>query len=60
MRLVADRAYVPAYLQAGQALMRLDRLQEATEILRNGIVIARQQGNDHAASEMSGLLASLE
>ena len=52
--------YVPAYLQAGQALVRLNRPAEAVEVLRRGIAVARQQGNQHAQGEMEGLLASLE
>ncbi len=52
--------YVPAYLQAGQVLARLNRPAEAVEVLRRGIAVARQQGNQHAQGEMEGLLASLE
>jgi thioredoxin-like negative regulator of GroEL len=51
--------YVPAYLQTGQALVRLGRTEEAAEVLRRGITVARQQSNDHARGEMEGLLASL-
>lgn len=51
--------YVPAYHQAGQALLRLGRADEARGILRQGIAAARQQGNFHAAEEMQGLLDSM-
>jgi cytochrome c-type biogenesis protein CcmH/NrfG len=51
--------YVPAYHQAAQALVRLDRRTEADEVLRRGIGVARQQGDLHAAEEMQGLLANL-
>lgn len=52
--------YVPAYLQAGQALMRLDRLDEARSILQRGIEVARRLGDLHAAGEMEGFLESLD
>jgi predicted Zn-dependent protease len=51
--------YVPAYQQAGQALVRLGRAAEAASALRQGITIARGQGNLHAAEEMQGLLDTL-
>jgi tetratricopeptide (TPR) repeat protein len=54
-----DPAYVPAYQQAGQVLLRLGRDDQARAVLQAGVTIATRQGNDHAASEMSGLLAGL-
>ncbi len=54
-----DPPYVPAFFMAGQQLAQLGRVGEARSVLRNGIEQARQQGNDHAAGEMSELLASL-
>ena len=51
--------YVPAFFMAAQQLAELDRIEEAREYLRMGIEEARQQGNQHAAAEMSELLASL-
>src|SRR5262249_2779964 len=51
--------YVPAYQQAGQALARLGRLEEAGDVLRQGIAVARQQNDAHALGEMQGLLDSL-
>ena len=51
--------YVPAFFMAGQQLTRLDRVNEARTILRDGIEAARIQGNGHAAGEMSEFLASL-
>src|SRR5438034_5379617 len=47
--------YIPAYQQAGQALVRLARTEEAREVLRRGSAMAMQQGNSHAAEEMQGL-----
>lgn len=58
--LIQDQAYVPAFLMAGQALIRLARDAEAVEILRQGIAAAQAQGNIHALGEMQGLLSSIE
>jgi tetratricopeptide (TPR) repeat protein len=55
-----DPAYVPAFFMAGQQLVRLQRLDEARTILREGIAAAQIQGDVHAAGEMSEFLASLE
>jgi hypothetical protein len=52
-------AYVPAFFMAAQQLVRLGRVAEARTYLRDGIEQARQQGNAHAAGEMSEFLASL-
>src|SRR5437016_627969 len=46
--------YVAAYQQAGQALVRLARPDEAREVLRHGVAQALQQRNQHAAEEMQG------
>ena len=51
--------YVPAFFMAAQQLVRLARIEEARTWLRSGIEAARQQGNAHAAGEMSEFLASL-
>jgi Flp pilus assembly protein TadD len=58
--LTVDANYVPAYQQAGQALVRLGRPEEARDVLRRGIAVAQKQGNPHAGEEMQGLLASLD
>ncbi len=51
--------YIPAFFMASQQLARLDRVDEARSVLRDGIEQARSQGDAHAASEMSEFLASL-
>ena len=51
--------YVPAFFMASQQLVRLSRVKEARTMLRNGIEQARQQGDSHAAGEMSEFLTSL-
>jgi thioredoxin-like negative regulator of GroEL len=59
----AAAPYIPAYLQAGQALVRLDRIDEAADVLRAGIDAAGRVGTAdalHARGEMQGLLASIE
>jgi predicted Zn-dependent protease len=52
--------YVPAYMHAGQALARLNRVPEAREVWQRGVEVARQQGNAHAAEEMAGMIANCE
>ena len=49
----------PAFFMAGQQLVRLQRIDEARTILRDGIAAARIQGDLHAAGEMTEFLASL-
>jgi tetratricopeptide (TPR) repeat protein len=55
----ATPEYVPSYLQAGQALTRLGRIEQAREVYQRGIVQARKHGEQHAAEEMQGLMDSL-
>ncbi len=52
-------AYVPAYVQAGQVLVRLDRLEDARRVYQQGIEVARRQGDQHAAEEMTDFLGQL-
>ncbi|WP_145237248.1 hypothetical protein [Urbifossiella limnaea] len=59
----AAAPFIPAYLQAGQALARLDRTDEAATVLRDGIAAADRVGTAdamHARGEMLGLLATVE
>jgi len=51
--------YVPAYMQAGRTLTRLQRDEEARELFRTGIAVAQQKGDLHAAEEMQGFLEGL-
>ena len=48
--------YVPAYQMAGQMLHEAERPDEARQWLQNGLAAARRTGNQHAASEIQGLL----
>ena len=54
-----DPKYVAAFFMAAQQLVELDRLDEARTFLRDGIDEARRQNNQHAAAEMSELLAEI-
>lgn len=59
----AASPYIPAYLQAGQALVRLDKISEAATLLRDGIAAASRVATAdalHARGEMQGLLDSIE
>ncbi|RMF39214.1 MAG: hypothetical protein D6753_14340 [Planctomycetota bacterium] len=51
--------HVPAFFRCGQLLAESERVDEARDYLRRGIEAARQQGDLHAAAEMSELLADL-
>ncbi len=58
---ILERApdYVPAYLQHGQLLAKLDREDEAKTMFRAGIAVAKRVGDGHAAGEMEGFLEGL-
>jgi predicted Zn-dependent protease len=51
--------YVPAWFQRGQLLAGADRVQEAREVLVEGIAVARRVGDAHAEGEMAEFLESL-
>jgi tetratricopeptide (TPR) repeat protein len=51
--------YVPGYMQAGRALTRLNRIEEARAVFQSGIAAAQQQGDRHAAEEMAEFLEGL-
>lgn len=57
--LARDSNYVPGYLQLGRALIRLGDDDAAKDVLRQGITTARQQGDEHAAGEMTGFLEQI-
>jgi hypothetical protein len=54
-----DPPYVPAFFMSAQQLARLNRLEEARTIVRDGIAAAQSAGDDHAAREMREFLSSL-
>lgn len=51
--------YVPGFLQVGQLLIKVGRMDEAKEALRMGMQTAFKQADHHAYEEMEGLLASI-
>src|SRR5690606_3306598 len=55
-----DPKHVAACFQKGQVLAEQGQTAEATAILTRGIAVAREVGDEHAASEMQGFLESLE
>lgn len=55
----ANPDYVPAYQMAAQTLLDAGRSAEACAMLEEGIACAQRTGNQHAASEMQGMLDSL-
>jgi len=51
--------YVPAYLMYAQLLVRESRAEEARAVLSSGIAAATRKGDQHARSELEGLLAEI-
>jgi len=51
--------YTAGYLMAAQMLAGANRREEARDLLHKGIASAQRTGNDHARSEMEGLLAEV-
>ena len=54
-----NQEYVPAYLMYAQLLVRESRPEEARAILSTGIAAAERKGDQHARSEMEGLLSEI-
>ena len=55
----ANPDYVPGYQMYAQTLAENGRAEDAKTLLTAGIAAATRQGNQHARSEMEGLLAQL-
>ena len=51
--------FIPSYLQLGQALVREGQEDQAGDIYRAGIVVAKKVGAIQAADEMSRFLEQL-
>lgn len=51
--------HVPAFFRSAQLLADQDEVDSARDFLRRGIDVARDQGDAHAAAEMSEMLADL-
>ncbi len=52
--------YANAYFMAAQALAGAERKDEARAWLQRGLQAAQRSGNQHAASEMQGMLDELD
>jgi predicted Zn-dependent protease len=52
--------YTAGYFMAAQTLVKAGRTEEARERLKQGIQSAERTGNQHAKSEMEGLLMELD
>jgi len=57
--LAANPDYAAGYFMAAQMLARAGREEEARNMLREGIAAAQRTGNQHAQSEMEGMLGEL-
>jgi tetratricopeptide (TPR) repeat protein len=57
--LKANPDYTAGYFMAAQMLAREGREEEARKLLRDGIAAAQRTRNQHAQSEMEGMLAEL-
>ena len=55
-----DPPYVPSFFMSGQQLANLDRIDEAKQMLEQGIEQANAQNNLHAAGEIRHVLDSLD
>ena len=51
--------YTAGYFMAAQTLAKVNRTEEAREMLRKGIASAERKNDAHARSEMEGMLAEL-
>ncbi len=51
--------YTAAYQMAAQALMKAGRMDEARQMLTDGVASAIRSGNSHARAEMEGMLMEL-
>jgi predicted Zn-dependent protease len=58
--LAAHPDYTAGYQMAAQTLAKEERTAEAIAKLKDGIACARRTGNNHALSEMQGMLDELD
>ncbi|MBI3404665.1 MAG: tetratricopeptide repeat protein [Acidobacteria bacterium] len=55
----ANPNYVPSYYHYGQLLARLEKPEEAKQVLRTGMEVAKKAGDFHALSELEQSLNDL-
>jgi predicted Zn-dependent protease len=58
--IAAHPDYTAGYFMAAQALAKEERTPEAIAKLKNGIASARRTNNNHALSEMQGMLDEID
>jgi len=58
--LAANPDYTAGYFMAAQTFAKEERIPEAIAKLKDGIASARRTGNNHALSEMQGMLDELD
>ena len=58
--ILSNPDYVPAFYQAALLYLELMLNEEVTKIIENGILQAKKQNNQKAASELRGLLDEME
>ena len=58
--LKANPDYTAGYFMAAQTLNNAGRVEEAKQMLRDGIASAVRTGNTHSRSEMEAMLEELE
>ena len=51
--------YTAAYFQFGQFLSRLGKIDEASKLFSDGIIVAQKSGDMHARDEMQAALSQL-
>lgn len=56
---VRFRNYVPAYFMRAQVLDELERYEDARRALAEGMLIAEEEGDEHALLEMRSMLDTL-
>ena len=55
-----DPGYVASYMQYAALKEKQNKIDEAKELYKQGIEIARKAGDNHAAKEMEGFLDELK
>jgi tetratricopeptide (TPR) repeat protein len=59
-RLLAEHPdYAAGYLHAGNALLAMDKKEEARQVWLRGVEVCTKQGDHHARNELEGALASM-
>jgi predicted Zn-dependent protease len=57
--MAAHPDYVAAYLHAAKTLHALGQDEQAGEVARRGVAVARRAGDEHAAGELESFLDAL-